>query len=72
MDYKNEALERAEISYRRVHDVRHSFASAVIGTGTSLHIMGKMIGNTTDTERYAHLAEEAKQAAADATAKVLA
>lgn len=45
----------------RIHDLRHSFASHLVSSGVSLHIVGKLLGHTQPqtTARYAHLQDEA-------------
>lgn len=50
----------------RVHDLRHSFASVGVSGGMSLAMIGSLLGhrNPTTTARYAHLADDPKQAAA--------
>ena len=50
----------------RMHDLRHSFASAALAAGLSLSQIGELLGHksTQTTKRYAHLVEEAAQAAA--------
>lgn len=57
----------------RLHDLRHSFASAAISAGLSLAQIGELLGhkNTQTTKRYAHLVEEAQSSAATATADLL-
>jgi len=54
----------------RMHDLRHSFASAAMSAGLSLAQIGELLGHksTQTTKRYAHLVEEAATAAATATA----
>ena len=44
----------------RVHDLRHSYASYLVSSGVSLHIVGKLLGHTQPqtTQRYAHVAHE--------------
>lgn len=58
----------------RLHDLRHSFASAAIAAGLTLAQIGELLGHnsTQTTARYAHLVEEAAQAAATRTADVVA
>jgi len=57
----------------RLHDLRHSFASAAISAGLTLAQIGELLGHqsTQTTKRYAHLVEEAASAAATATADIL-
>jgi len=54
----------------RLHDLRHSFASAAIGAGFSLAQIGELLGhkNAQTTMRYAHLVDEAAVGAASVTA----
>lgn len=49
----------------RLHDLRHSFASAGVNGGTSLPMIGKLLGhsNTQTTERYSHLQTDPVKAA---------
>lgn len=58
----------------RIHDLRHSYASLLIASGESLFLVGKALGHTSarTTERYAHLADDPLQAAADRVARMLA
>ncbi len=51
----------AEITNLRIHDLRHSFASALVSRGTSLPIIGGLLGHTqvSTTARYSHLADRA-------------
>jgi integrase len=57
----------AELEDVRIHDLRHSFASAAVGLGMSLPLIGKLLGHTTPqtTARYAHLADAPIRAAAE-------
>ena len=50
----------------RIHDLRHSFASVAASGGMSLPLIGGLLGhsNPATTARYAHLADDPKQAAA--------
>ena len=45
----------------RLHDLRHSFASAALAAGLSLSQIGELLGHKSaqTTKRYAHLVEEA-------------
>ena len=51
----------------RLHDLRHSFASAGAGAGESLVLIGSLLGHksTATTARYAHLSNDPLKAAAD-------
>jgi integrase len=59
--------ERAGLQDVRLHDLRHSFASAAAAAGDSLVIIGKLLGHrdAKTTLRYAHLADDPLRAAAD-------
>jgi integrase len=50
--------KRAGIKGARMHDLRHSFAAHLASGGTSLHMIGRLLGHTQSatTARYAHLA----------------
>lgn len=56
----NTARNRAGLKQLRVHDLRHSFASALVNGGTPLYEVQKLLGHSSirTTERYAHLAPE--------------
>ncbi len=51
----------------RIHDLRHSFASAGLGAGHGLALLGRLLshGHVATTARYAHLADDPVKAAAD-------
>lgn len=51
----------------RIHDLRHSFASAGLASGEGLPLIGKLLGHAhiATTSRYAHLADDPLKAAAD-------
>jgi integrase len=67
------ALKAAGIEGARLHDLRHTFASFVILDTGSLYLASKLLGhaNARTTERYAHLAADPLQAAADAVGRKL-
>jgi integrase len=50
----------AGITGLRIHDLRHSFASSLVGAGLSLPIIGALLGHSEPrtTSRYAHLAHD--------------
>jgi integrase len=57
----------------RLHDLRHTFASAALKAGLSLAQIGELLGHasTQTTKRYAHLMEEAAHASVAKTADVM-
>jgi len=57
----------------RLHDLRHSFASAGISAGLSLTQIGELLGHsdTRTTSRYAHLMDETATIAVNQTADML-
>ena len=59
----------ALISDVRIHDLRHSYASAAVTNGLTLPVIGKLLGHkkTQTTARYAHLADDPARAAAALT-----
>jgi len=59
--------DRAGLSDVRIHDLRHTHASAAAGSGLSLPIIGRLLGHTqaSTTQRYAHLANDPVSEAAD-------
>jgi integrase len=56
----------------RIHDLRHSYASHLVSSGVSLHIVGKLLGHTQPqtTQRYAHVADEALRNATDSFGRI--
>lgn len=62
--------ERADLPGVRLHDLRHSFASAAVAGGASLYLTAKLLGHkqSRTTERYAHFADDPVRAAANAIA----
>ena len=59
--------KRAGMEDLRIHDLRHSFASAGLAGGEGLPLIGKLLGHShiSTTTRYAHLADDPLKAAAD-------
>jgi integrase len=51
----------------RMHDLRHTYASLLVGRGLSLPVIGALLGHSkaATTSRYAHLALDPLRAAAD-------
>lgn len=64
----------AKLDDVRFHDLRHSFASFLAEQGESLLLIGSLLGHrdVSTTQRYAHLVDDRRRAAADATAGRLA
>lgn len=65
--------KKAELDDVRIHDLRHTFASHAIGAGSSLSMIGALLGHKQiqTTERYAHLADDPLRKAADTIGAVL-
>lgn len=63
----------AECPDLRIHDLRHSFASAGLAAGLTLNQIGELLGHksTQTTHRYAHLIEDVAHASAAAAADVM-
>lgn len=57
----------------RLHDLRHSFASAALSAGLTLAQIGELLGhaNPQTTQRYAHLIEEMANTAVEQTSSVI-
>lgn len=53
------ALSKAKCAHARIHDLRHSLASAAAVAGVSLYTIQKMLGHASSqtTQRYAHLSD---------------
>jgi integrase len=66
--------KRAKLTKVRLHDLRHSFASAGAATRDSLLIIGKLLGHrdAKTTARYAHLADDPLRAAANRISSTIA
>lgn len=64
----------ADLEDVRLHDLRHTVASFAVASGHSLYLTGKLLGHTRSetTQRYAHLADDARKAAADTVSSALA
>jgi integrase len=59
--------KRAGLAGVRIHDLRHSWASAGAAAQLGLPVIGKVLGHlsTSTTQRYAHLGDDPLRAAAD-------
>ena len=64
---------RAGLKDVRIHDLRHTFASAAVASGQGLPMIGKLLGHTQvqTTARYAHLAADPIKSAADSVSSTL-
>ncbi len=64
----------ADLEDVRLHDLRHTFGAVSASSGTSLYIVGKLLGHAQSgtTERYAHLADDPLREAADRTSEHIA
>ena len=65
---------RAGLNDVRIHDLRHTFASAAVAAGQGLPMIGKLLGHTQvqTTARYAHLAADPVKAAAERVSSTIA
>lgn len=68
------ARNKAGVPDLRVHDLRHSFASALVNQGIPIYDIQKLLGHQDikTTERYAHLAPERLRSSASAAGEVYA
>jgi site-specific recombinase XerD len=66
--------ELAHLSDLRLHDLRHPFASIGAGAGLGLPVIGALLGHAqaATTARYAHLASDPLQQAANLIGNKLA
>ena len=62
----NSARKKAGLLDLRMHDLRHSFASALVNNGRTLYEVQALLGHSTPqvTQRYAHLSNTALMSAA--------
>ncbi len=65
---------RAGLPDLRLHDLRHSFASFLVNRGISLYIVQGLLGHghARYTQRYAHLAPDTLNEAAEAVGSIMA
>ena len=63
----DKARKAAQIHTVRMHDLRHSFASALVNSGMTLYDVKEILGHTNirTTERYAHLSNARLRQAAE-------
>jgi integrase len=64
----------ADIGSTRIHDLRHTFASALASSGVSLQAVGALLGHSqiATTQRYSHLYSDTLRRAAETAASVIA
>lgn len=69
----NAARTKAGLKDVRLHDLRHSFASALVNGGRSLYEVQMLLGHSTSkmTQRYAHLSNEALMQAASCAQRLI-
>lgn len=67
----DKARRKAGLSDCRMHDLRHTYCSALANSGQSLYVIAKAVGHASyrSTERYAHLSNDTLFAAAEAAAE---
>ena len=65
--------KRAGLKDVRLHDLRHSYASFLVNQGVSLYVVQGLLGHahSRTTQRYAHLAHETLQDAAELVGDVV-
>ncbi|PNV82252.1 MAG: integrase [Sulfurimonas sp.] len=70
----NSARVKAGLADVRMHDLRHSFASALVNNGRSLYEVQTLLGHSTSTmtQRYAHLSNESLMSAASCAGSLVA
>lgn len=63
----NAARKKAGLEDLRMHDLRHSFASAMVNSGMTLYDVKEILGhaNIKTTQRYAHLSNHRLRKAAE-------
>lgn len=64
-------LEAAQLEGVRLHDLRHTVASVAASGGSSLLLIGRLLGHkdAKSTQRYVHLVEHAQRDTANRTAR---
>jgi integrase len=66
-------LHEANIQDLHLHDLRHSFASALVSGGASLPLIGSLLGHSTPsvTARYSHLYHDVQRQAVERVGAVI-
>ena len=66
-------IKAAGITGLRIHDLRHSFASAAISGGASLPLVGSLLGHASPatTNRYAHMFNDPQRAVVERIGKLV-
>lgn len=69
----NSARTKANLKEVRMHDLRHTYASALVNAKCSLYEVQVLLGHSTAkmTQRYAHLSNDALMKAASCAGKLL-
>ncbi len=69
----NTARVKAGLKDVRIHDLRHSYASALVNNGRSLYEVQTLLGHSTSTmtQRYAHLSNESLMSAASCASSLI-
>jgi integrase len=59
-------LKNADVEYIKIHSLRHTYCSILVGSGVSLYVAQNLLGHASasTTTRYAHLGNEALRAGA--------
>jgi site-specific recombinase XerD len=67
----NTARKIAKLDDLRMHDLRHSFASAMVNSGMTLYDVKEILGHASikTTQRYAHLSNDRLRQAAESVSK---
>lgn len=68
-----EVRDEAGLEDVRLHDLRHTFASLLVSGGSSLEMIGKLLGHSQSrtTMRYAHLLDAPLRAGVDSVAEIV-
>ena len=63
----------ADITNLRIHDLRHSYASQLVSSGSTLALVGALLGhaNPSTTARYAHLHHDPMREATERVGAVI-